>query len=547
MYRAFPLAAPQKSTGVRLADILFVLAAALYAWLAFRGIVLLSASGTMLDSDLQTYAQGMARAFFPENFAADPILAHRGEANSIQNLQRWLAEMLLEQENFGLALLKAGCIAIFCFYCFWYALGRHLFGSPCLAALLAVCSGITIWVGWGTFWGVTHSDPVPRVFFAAIFPLLFWLALSALARPWLRPVAMLACGCAMWVHGVSALNCGAMFFSAFFFLRPQGTGRAGHLLNLALCLVAFLVPVCIFLSPSLAQGASFSAEDLAFFREMQAFRWEKDFTDFWPRVRGAFTPPAPLFFLTIIGAMCWFAVRQARKAQFAGLVRFIPALLPGLCAVALLSWLEPLLAPDFGRLSMGHELVRGLRFLIPLAWLLIIAACGCYTGKWQRRAILAITFCALMLLNQDRQHLAVRTALEEFCGLPLSAQAQELIREAQAEKALVAAVTSVVAPGEAVFCPVDQMPLRYVGRRSVAHSFKDGYSFFYNKELEASRKWFAIETALHEEPDGLAKAWELSGAPWLLVPRGELAQVPPATRAAGPALETPAWLLFHRP
>ncbi|MDE7241862.1 MAG: translation initiation factor 2, partial [Desulfovibrio sp.] len=256
MYRASSFAACQKAPGLSLADILFVLGAALYAWLAFRGIVLLSASGTVLDSDLQTYAQGMARAFFPENFAADPILAHKGEANSIQNLQRWLAGLLLEQENFGVALLKAGCLAIFCFYCFWYALGRHLFGSPCLAALLAVCSGITIWVGWGTFWGVTHSDPVPRVFFAAIFPLLFWLALAALGRAWLRPVAMLACGCAMWVHGVSALNCGAMFFSAFFFLRAQGTGPAAHLLNLVLCLVAFLVPVCVFLSPSLTQGTS---------------------------------------------------------------------------------------------------------------------------------------------------------------------------------------------------------------------------------------------------------------------------------------------------
>ncbi|MDE7242142.1 MAG: translation initiation factor 2, partial [Desulfovibrio sp.] len=317
-------------------------------------------------------------------------------------------------------------------------------------------------------------------------------------------------------------------------------------LNLALCLAAFLVPVCIFLSPSLSQGASFSAEDLAFFREMQAFRWEKDFTDFWPKLLKAFTPPAPLFFLTLTGTACWFAVRHAGHARFAGLVRLVPALLPGLGAVALLAWLEPLLAPDFGRLSMGHELVRGLRFLIPLAWLMIIAACACYTGKWQRRAILGITFCALMLLNQDRQHLAVRTALEEMCGLPLSTQARELIREAEGEKALVAAVARLVPPREAVFCPVDQMPLRYVARRPLAHAFKDGYSFFYNKELAASRRWFAIETALHEEPDGLARAWELSGAPWLLVPRGDLAKVPPRLLAAGPALETPGWLLFHR-
>lgn len=528
-----------------LADILFILAAALYAWLSFRGIVLLSASGTVLDSDLQTYAQGMARAVFPENFAADPMLAHKSAGNSIQNLQRFLAGLLLEQENFGLALLKAGSIAIFCFYCFWYALGRRLFGAPSLAALLAVCSGITIWVGWGTFWGVTHSDPVPRVFFAAVFPLLLWLALDAVDRPALRPLAMLGCGCAMWVHGVSALNCGAMFFSAFFFLRAPGTGVAKHVLNLALCLVAFLVPVWIFLSPSLTQGLNFSGEDLAFFREMQAFRWEKDFTDFWPKFLAAFAPTGPFFFIPFAGLCCWFAVRHAGRQRFSSLVRLTPALLPGLAAVALLASLEPLLAPDFGRLSMGHELVRGLRFLVPLSWLLIVAACACYTGTWQRRAILLITFCALMVLNQDRQHLAVRTALEEIGGLPPSQSAVHLIQEAQEEKRLLEMIARTVPPDEAIFCPVDQMPVRYVARRSLAHSFKDGYSFFYNKELKESRNWFAIEQALHEEPDGLEKAWRLSGAPWLLVPRSGLEQVPQRVLAGAPVLETPGWLLFH--
>lgn len=542
-----PFPEPKGKPALHLADILFVLAAALYAWLAFRGIVQLSASGTVLDSDLQTYAQGMARAVFPENFSADPMLAHKSAGNSIQNLQRFLAGLLLEKGNFGLALLKAGGIAIFCFYCFWYALGRALFGAPALAALLAVCAGITIWVGWGTFWGVTHSDPVPRVFFAAVFPLLFWLALAAVDRPALRPVAMLACGLAMWVHGISALNCGAMFFSAFFFLRAPGRSRARHVLDLLLCLIAFLVPVCIFLAPSLSQGVSFSGADLAFFREMQELRWEKDFADFWPRFLEAFSPVGPFFYLPLAGLGCWFAVRHAGQRRFAGLVRIIPAFLPGLAAVALLAWLEPLLAPDFGRLSMGHELVRGLRFLVPLSWLLIIAACACYTGKWQRRAILLITFCALMVLNQDRQHLAVTTALRELCGLAPSERAVRLIREAEEERGLLEMIARTVPENEAIFCPVDQMPVRYVARRSVAHTFKDGYSFFYNKELKESRNWFAIETALHEEPDGLAAAWELSGAPWLLVPRSGLDQVPPQVLAGGPVLETAGWLLFHRP
>ena len=546
MFHVAPAPQPQNSLVLFLADGLFILWAALYAWLAFRGLVLLSASGTILDSDLQTYAQAMARAAFPDSFSADPVLAHQSAANSIQNLQRFLASLLVEKENFGLALLKAGCIAIFCFYCFWYALGRFLFKAPVLAALLALCSGITIWVGWGTFWGLTHSDPVPRVFFAAIFPLLLWLAILALDRAWLRPVAMLACGLSMWVHGVSALNCGAMFFSAFLFLRAPGTGAGKHACILACCLAAFLLPVCIFLWPSLAQGADFSGSDLRVFQEVQALRWRRDFSDYWAKFRRAFSPGSQLFLFSALGLGCWFAVAHAKVRQFTVLLRMIPAFLPGLVVVALLAWLEPLLAPGFGRLSMGHELVRGLRFLVPLAWLLIIAACACYTGKWLRRVILCASFCALTVLNPDWQHLAAMSELRILCGLPPSENAARLIRNAQEEKDFLAELACVVPAGEAVFCPRDEMALRYVARRSLAHSFKDGYVFFYNKDLAQARRWLAIEQPLRGGPGGLEKAWQLSGAPWLLIPRNELGRLSPAVRDSRPVLESAGWLLFRR-
>ncbi|MDE5879770.1 MAG: translation initiation factor 2, partial [Desulfovibrio sp.] len=370
-------------------------------------------------------------------------------------------------------------------------------------------------------------------------------------RPGLRPCAMLACGRAMWIHGGSALNCGAMFFSAFFFLRAPGASLTRHVLNLLCCLVAFLAPVCVFLWPSLSQGAHFSGAELEVFREMQALRWREDFAGFWPRLGHAFAPGGALFGMTVAGLGCWVAVwfagRRRHENTFGPLLRIIPAFLPGLAAVALLAWLEPLLAPDFGRLSMGHELVRGLRFLVPLSWLLIAAACACYLGKWQRRLLLVVVFCGLMLLNHDRQHVAAVSGLESLCGLPLSAQAEQLREEAEAERALLGRIAAIVPPNEAIFCPEDRMALRYVALRSVAHSFKDGYVFFYNKDLEKVRGWLAIEKALREGPGGLEKAWQLSGAPWLLVRRGDLERLPEALRERPPALENASWLLFHAP
>ncbi|MDE5833395.1 MAG: translation initiation factor 2, partial [Desulfovibrio sp.] len=225
-----------------LCDLVFLVCAALFAWLAMRGILEISADGAALDSDLQTYAQGMTAERYPELFAADPALNARTEANSIPNLERYLADKLAPDDNFAAGLLRAGAFAIFFFYAGWYAFGRRLLKYPSLAAALALCCGVTFWVGWGTFWGVLHSDPVPRTFFAAIFPFLLVFLLAALRVAWLRPLCMLATGLCMWVHGVSALNCGAMFFAAFLFIKPPNQTLPNHINNCALALIAFAAP-----------------------------------------------------------------------------------------------------------------------------------------------------------------------------------------------------------------------------------------------------------------------------------------------------------------
>lgn len=143
-------------------------------------------------------------------------------ANSIWNLERFTARLLTPGNDYVVGLFRAGALAIFIFYAGWYLLGRWLFGSPGPAFLLALLAGVTVWVEWGTFWGIAQSDPVPRVFFAALWPFLLLGALAAQERPLLRPPAMLAAGLCMWVHGISALNTGAMFFLAFALHRPQG-------------------------------------------------------------------------------------------------------------------------------------------------------------------------------------------------------------------------------------------------------------------------------------------------------------------------------------
>lgn len=524
------------------ADFIFVLCAALYAWLAFRGICLLSANGAILDSDLQTYAQGMAGAAFPEQFANDPVLNESTEANSIHNLQRWLASCLIENDNFGLALLKSGAIAIFCFYSTWYFLGRFLFHSPALSALLALCSGITVWVGWGTFWGITHSDPVPRVFFAAIFPILLTMAIISCKKPAFRPLTMVFCGLTMWIHGVSALNCGAMFFCAFALNPAAMKSRKEHILNLLVCAICFLVPACLFLWPSLFQKTSYTPADLALFQEMQNLRWQADFTGFWPRILNFFSPAGAPFFICFCGLGSWLVLKGRIQKPFLYLWRMTPGFVLAILSISLFCWLEGEYVSQFGRLTMGHELVRGMRFLIPISWLLILGACAKFSSKGMRRLILVLAIISIAFFNQDRQHLAVETALAKFFGFPLPVIAQAEIRKAESLQDLMHAIQKIVPENEAIFCPEDQMPIRYIARRPLAHSFKDGYVFFYNKDLVKSANWLKMERLLHSGPNGIAFAWENSGAPWLMIRRNATGQLP----VHSIMLEQDGWLLLHK-
>lgn len=502
-----------------LADMLFLAIAASYAWLCLQGIMDISAGGAVLDSDLQTYAQGMAGAANPELFAADPVLGSATEANSIPNAQRMLAVRLAPTDSLQIGLLRAGAVVIFLFYAGWYALGRWLFRFPAWGAMLALLSGITVWVGWGTFWGITHSDPVPRVFFAAYLPWLLMLAISAIQKPWLRPLAMLCAGCGMWIHGVNALNCGAMIFVAFFFLKPQATTFKTHLGNCVFCLLLFFTPALIFLWPSLGQGKSFSQDDLAVFTELFQMRWQKDYSNFWPRVAAFFNPASDVAPILGAGAIGWLLALRKGSPPTKTLCRMYPPFLLALVLVTIFCWTETRYAPELGRVPMGHELVRGLRYLVPLSWIMVVAGLASFCGSLLRGLLLCALIACVLFFTNDRQFEAAQYALSRYTGidLPLAEKARNEKAYAQKYRNLMVSIKKIVPAGEPVFSDADDMAIRYLAHRPLVHTFKDGYVFFYNKDAEGSRKWLIYEKTRRSDPQGIVLAWEKSGAPWILL------------------------------
>lgn len=510
--------APEEKTHLWLCDLVFMVFAALYALLALDGIAVISGQGVLMDSDLETYAQAMAQGIHPEYYLNDPVLNSNSPAVDIRNLERLVATLLMPGNNAAIGLLRAGALAIFVFYCGWYMLGRWLFSRPALAALLSVLCGITIWIEYGTFWGINHSDPIPRVYFAAIFPLLLLVALAAIRHPKFRPLAMFLTGLTIWVHGVSALNCGAMFFVSFVFFKPGNSSLGAHVSGLAFCLAAFFAPVLFFLWPSLMQDKHFSQEDLAVFRELFDLRWVNDYSNSEERLMRLMTSPNPFSLLALGGIFAWLVTVFMGNKREKILALACPAFILALALVVLFSFAESRYASSLGRLSMGHELVRGIRFLVPLSLLMIVGAVRIMLPRFIIRPGVCCVVALLAIFTIDRQYVAAQYALSQRTGisLPLASQGAELAAEGEKRRLFLEKIRETVPMGETIFSEDEDMAIRYHAHRPLAHAFKDGYIHFYNKDLAGSKKWLELEKILAEKPDGLIKAWLFSQAPWLL-------------------------------
>ena len=229
----------------RSTDLVLVLLAGLFCWCALQGTLDLNPRGIGMDSDLQNYAQILEAAECPAAFALDPVAPFFPQDPGVPNLLTALAGLFPGGDNAATDMLRVGALGVFLHFLAYYVLGRCLFRSPSLAALLSILMGIAVHWSFGTFWGSMRSDPVPRIFYADLWPFLLLLACAAVKRPLLQPVTMFMAGCAMLVHTVSALMGGAMFFMAFFLLW-QGRGLWRHAGLSLLNLLSFAVPVGIY-------------------------------------------------------------------------------------------------------------------------------------------------------------------------------------------------------------------------------------------------------------------------------------------------------------
>lgn len=540
-----------------IADILFACMSLLFSLAALKGTLQLSPLGAGIDTDLQNYAQILEAARYPAAFAADPIARLFVHDPGVPNLMTDLAGLFSSSANAAVAILKAGAIALWLHLLSWYALGRYLWGRASLATLLSLACSITFYWAYGTYWGATQAEPVPRVFFNSCLALFIGLALPALKSYGTRLLLAALLGASIFVHSVSALMAGAMFLTSFLLLPCQKEGShfnfVRHLLQTLGCTLIYFVPVACFLSWRVPVAQP-SALDLALLEQVRALRFANNWQDVWGSlfaVLAQYTYKIPLLSVGVLFLVFLLCKKDLLPRRIQPLPKLLLVLIIGVAAGCLACFVEMQLAFALGRQPMSQEMLRGTRFLIPLCLLSITCLVNIGWRKLPRIvaacAVVAGTL-ALFLLSQDRQVMAARYYLTSVCHLESEASALRDQQRNRLEVEAMQAIDRLVPQNESIFAPDDTMAVRYIARHPLQAVHKDGNIIYYARDIALARTWLREQKMLAARPDNIISVWFESDARWLLVRKsGRYWPALVQNQMFGVVFDNADWQLLSRP
>ncbi len=507
----------------------FIASVLIFAWCVQEGLWLATAQGVYnpYKSDVEEYSGRVASLVHPENFSLDTMFGHDSWSTSFPNMQTSLGALFPAGDNFNWALMRQTAPLIVIFYIGFYIFGSWLFKSRPIGLLLACAMALPDITGFGTFWGILTQPPVPRSFFDALLPYYLVFAFWAVSHPAWRPAVLFCAAGLAWAHTVSSLVMGGAWFIIYLAMKPEGWKWQSHLLNLSLCVVAFLLPLLHFILPSLLARPG-NANDPVFaemFQKNFMERFGEPFEDmgnfFW-----RYTFERPLVPLGLAGLGTTVTLGSKKYKQIALIcVLWLVGII--FCAV-FINWLERLAVAHTGRLSILHQLIRGLRFCVPVFFLL--AACGLKSLFERMREIwrVAVTIALFLFLTVGIYPYLGRLAyygaywVGEETGIRFwfSDKFDKQTREQNLRREAMLAIKDLVPNDGLVFSNKGDPAVRYYGLRSLDYSPTDGAHLYFQYNADACRRWLDNMEAL-KSPQGYIRAFEKSAADWLITDRPE--------------------------
>ena len=323
-----------------------------------------------LHSDAAYLSAYAASLDHPEAFAGDSLFNSPGNFGYYTSLQVPIIRLLTKfTGGYGLSLILLMVPYVFIQLTGFYLLGKLLYKSKFFSLLLALTTILIIYTQAGDYWGIWY-DPQPRMMFQAFFPWLLLLVFLSLTKPRLRWLVMIAIGFLMYVHPVSTPAIAFSAWLGYLVFKPTRLSWKHHLFDQFLYVLIFLLIAIPFVyqygnNRDFAFASSFDYETARSFLDRifpSTFQIRFTFSSFL--LAGLAYSLIPLAYL---GSTQVF--RHPEERQRLGLILLWVV---GILIISVgLSSIEVFIESKLHQLPIFLDLIRGLRYVIPLLEILV--------------------------------------------------------------------------------------------------------------------------------------------------------------------------------
>ena len=470
-------------------DILVICSFAVFAllchlgrWNGVNGFVFLS-------SDAANIASFVAARDNPQFFGSDPTLGDPENFRFYWTVQipivRFLARMTGDYGNAIVTLLGP---VIFLQAVGFYIFGRVVLTARYLAILFAIITLMPMKLNLGTYWGI-FLDPLPRSFFQSLLPFLLAAVYYWRTTPKVWPWLTVAAGALMYVHPVSTPGWGFAIWLGMWLFMPNSWSYAKRFSYMMLLGALFLASISPFLVHYLSFHAHGQTSNYELVYDIMKMRFSRGSFDIPEAFMDFIWEIRYVIFLAIVGAVITFRFRQSDRRKTNLLLIWIMGLLLISVFVPLV---EQRISLSLGRIPFEKDLIRGMRYTIPLLmlfWLLPLVR----TEGRTRNPILVCTVGLILTFSWAHN----KRGWDELPSPNTALQALEnwfggyFVREPEEHMALrttlenlsrLAPIGSRILPLAPLEPPYtfSMLAVRYFCLRPIVYSFKDGGTFAYS-------------------------------------------------------------------
>lgn len=478
---------------------------------------------SLLSSDAANIASFAAALDHPELFFHDPLLSNTDNFAFYFTIHVPLIRLLNHVfGNYGTAFVALLLPTLFVQLIGFYYLGVILYNSRFWATLLALVTAIPVVLPLGEFWGF-YIDPLPRILFQALLPFLLGAAIKWGGQLKFWPWIMGCVGLLIYVHPVSAPAWGVAVLLGLWFSIPTIPIRH-RLKAMAISGFVFLFVIAPFALNYLTTFSHSQAKNYDQVMEILSYRFAPGFLDlsialqtFYQQMIVSSWIHKGLWIWTLIGFVV--VVYLHRKIWDQNRQPYILA--SWWVGLLMISIVVPLIEHGIlralHRTPLEFDLIRGLRYTIPLLWIVSLWSLSKISSlrmEWASKShqlgnglwslIIVLIGLGMMVAWGNQNRFMVRTNMAST----YSCWKQEMLvcpkPEAIERADFLDAIRVLTPPGSSIF--FQDLAIRYYSLRPITYTGKDGGALGYANH-DSLLQWYnqtrelnAISTNIKNDP-----------------------------------------------